>query len=112
MSVDVIETTDGIASWAMSAKDRPATGAAACDRAASVASRCASERGVMFTELATTIPKTTAATIRAENERARLVLFSMTEILLLTLGSHCGTWGKRRQSRRHSSISRRPDGRG
>src|SRR5215471_15749885 len=75
MSVEVIETTDGIASWAMSAKEgAPAT--AACARGVA-ASRWASERGVMFTELATTIPKTTAAAIRAVRERARFVFFSI-----------------------------------
>ena len=70
MSVDVIDTTDGIASCAMSANETPpGTIGRAC--AAGVASRCASERGVMWTEPATTMPNTTAAAIRAEKDRAR-----------------------------------------
>src|SRR5688572_31470712 len=47
------------------------------ERARAGASRCASDRGVTLTELATTIPKMTAAAMSTENERARFVDFSM-----------------------------------
>ncbi len=84
MSVEVMETTEGIASWAMSAND--GSGAAPVRvRAAGVASRWASERGVMLIELATTMPNTTAAAISAEKESARLVVFSISDVFLLNL---------------------------
>ena len=81
MSVDVMDTTEGIASSAMSAKEGSADGARAGRRRAS--SRWASDRGVTLTEPATTIPKMTAAAISAENESARFVDFCMTIALLL-----------------------------
>ncbi len=72
MSVDVMETTEGIASSAMSAKEGSARVAA---RAGADVSRCASDFGVRSTEPATTIPKMTAAAIRTEKDSARLVDF-------------------------------------
>src|SRR5687767_3133075 len=74
ISVEVIETTAGIVSSAMSAKEGSRTEP---ERARAGASRCASDRGVTLTELATTIPKMTAAAMSTENERARFVDFSM-----------------------------------
>jgi hypothetical protein len=44
------------------------------------ASRWASDLGVRSTELATTIPKMTAAAIRAEKDKARLVVFCMVTV--------------------------------
>ena len=90
MSVDVIDTTDGIASCAMSAKDGSA--AEPTRTLAGGASRWASERGVMLIELATTMPKTTAAAMSAEKERARFVVFSIMKLFLLNLSSRFGTW--------------------
>src|SRR6266496_4266650 len=80
ISVEVIETTENIVSSAMSATEGRINEP---ERARAGASRCASERGVTLTELATTIPKMTAAAMRTENERARLVDFSMVSLLLL-----------------------------
>src|SRR6185369_4020847 len=102
MSVEVIETTDGMTSWAMSAKDGSST-PPPWGRAAGTVSRWASDLGVTWTEPATTIPKTTAAAIKAEKERARLMLLSMAEFFLLML-SRCGTLRERGFSNRHSGI--------
>src|SRR5437667_7470710 len=67
-----MDTTPGIVSSAMSAKDGRTTEVV---RARAGASRWASDRGVMLTEPATIIPKTTAAAIRTEKDNARLVDF-------------------------------------
>src|SRR5512138_2631723 len=81
ISVEVIETTEDIVSSAISAKDGINIEPVRAVRAG--ASRCASERGVTLTELATTMPKMTAAAIRTEKEMALLVDFSMASLLLL-----------------------------
>src|ERR1700674_678310 len=72
MSVEVMETTEGIASSAMSAKDGTITPVV---RTRAGVTRWASERGVTLTETATTMPKTTAAAISTEKDKARLVDF-------------------------------------
>ena len=81
MSVDVMETTEDIVWSAMSAKEGRSTEPAV--RVGGDVSRCASDFGVRSTELATTIPKITAAAIRTEKESARLVDFCMECSLLL-----------------------------
>jgi hypothetical protein len=74
MSVEVMETTEGIASSAISAKEGSARVAARGGR------RLALCLGLwrQIVELATTIPKATAAAMSAENDRARLVDFTIT----------------------------------
>ncbi len=90
MSVEVIDTTDGIASCAVSANDGSSTPPVRGREAAGVASRWASDLGVTLTEEATTMPKTTAAAMRAEKDRARLVVLSIMKRLLLKMPL-CGT---------------------
>src|SRR5262245_39989571 len=76
MSVEVMETTEGMAPSAMSANEGTATGEAGlAGRTRAGASFCASRRGVTLTEPATTIPKITAAAISTEKESACLVDF-------------------------------------
>src|SRR6478672_11990704 len=91
MSVDVIETTDGIASSAMSANEGRLRLAVRTRPA--VASRWASERGVTLTDPATTIPNTTAAAIKTEKDKALLVDLCIRVISPQVPGTGRGTSG-------------------
>src|SRR4051812_16459997 len=91
MSVDVMETTDGIASSAMSANEGRLRLAARTRPAG--ASRWASERGVTLTDPATTIPNTTAAAIKTEKDKALLVDFCIRVISPRVPGTGRGTSG-------------------
>src|SRR6476469_1199870 len=79
MSVDVIETTEGMTSWAMSANDGRITPPVWGRAAGTVCLAC--DFGVTWTEPATTMPNTTAAAINAEKESDRLMLLSIAKVL-------------------------------
>src|SRR5215813_9923084 len=84
MSVEVIDTSEGMASCATSAKDGRPRPLCCSGRVAAGVVRWASDLGVMLMELATTMPNTTAAATSADRDNARLVVLSIFVVFLFS----------------------------